>query len=99
VVLFFSKKATATRFVICCQFFYVGKNKPEEMDPKLFVPILDHHCLPDKLRIFLRFGVPEIENNDEWRGELTQKDEESCFPASDDYWDVTTKTVTTQQIQ
>ena len=69
------------------------------MDPKLFVPILDHHCLPDKLRIFLRFGVPEIENNDEWRGELTQKDEESCFPASDDYWDVTTKTVTTQQIQ
>jgi len=28
------------------------------MDPKLFLPFVDHKCLPNKVRSFFRFGVP-----------------------------------------
>ncbi|CAK8694773.1 unnamed protein product [Clavelina lepadiformis] len=37
-----------------------GANKPKHMDPKLFVPFVDNKHLPDKIRTFFRFGVPEI---------------------------------------
>lgn len=39
-------------------FIFKGPNKPESMDPKLFLPFVDHKCLPNKVRSFFRFGVP-----------------------------------------
>jgi len=51
-------------------------NKPKEMDPDLFVPILEHPCLPQKVRTFFRFGVPE-------RKKEIPKDEEDRSPATD----------------
>jgi len=73
----FNERIAETSF---CHFliniFHVGMNKPKEMDPDLFVPILEHPCLPQKVRTFFRFGVPE-------RREKTHEDEETRSQATD----------------
>jgi len=52
------------------------------MDPDLFVPFLDHPCLPEKVRTFFRFGVPESESKlKSAEGKLIEK--ENRFAASD----------------
>jgi len=62
--------------------FHIGKNKPEEMDPELFVPILDNPCLPQKVRTFFRFGVPERKSKLKWKAaKLFGKDEECRLTA------------------
>ncbi|XP_076825675.1 sodium-coupled monocarboxylate transporter 2-like isoform X1 [Clavelina lepadiformis] len=38
--------------------FVTGHNDPSKLDPRLFMPIVDHHILPEKVRNFFRFGVP-----------------------------------------
>lgn len=38
----------------------IGANNPGDMDPKLFIPLIDNKLLPKMLRSFFRFGVPEI---------------------------------------
>jgi len=38
---------------------FIGANKPSEMDPILFVPLLDHSIFPASLKKFFRFGVAE----------------------------------------
>ena len=42
--------------------YFTGTNKPTESDPKLFVPFIDNPCLPERVRKFFRFGVPELSN-------------------------------------
>ena len=65
--------------------FLVGKNKPEEMDPDLFLPIVDHPRLPEKVRTFFRFGVPERGSKPKCNlGETFAKDEENRFLQRDD---------------
>ena len=41
--------------------FLKGKNDPKKMDPALFVPLVDNKMLPETIRKFFRFGVPEYE--------------------------------------
>ena len=38
-----------------------GKNDPEDMDPILFLPLVDNKLFPESVRNFFRFGVPEYE--------------------------------------
>uniref|UniRef100_H2Z777 Sodium-dependent multivitamin transporter n=1 Tax=Ciona savignyi TaxID=51511 RepID=H2Z777_CIOSA len=45
--------------------FISGANKPSESDPRLFVPLFDNKRLPEKLRNFFRFGVPELKEQHE----------------------------------
>jgi len=55
------------------------------MDPDLFVPILDHPCLPEKVRIFFRFGVPESGNKLTWKeGKLIEENEYRFFASHSD---------------
>lgn len=42
-------------------FLSVGANQPKNMDPKLFVPLVDNINLPKNIRDFFRFGVPSDE--------------------------------------
>ena len=59
-------------------------NKPKEMNPDLFVPFLDHPCLPETVRTFFRFGVPERKSKPKWKAaKLFEKNEECRLPASD----------------
>jgi len=54
------------------------------MDPELFVPILDNPRLPEKIRTFFRFGVPERKSKLNFKaGKSFGKDEECRLPASD----------------
>ena len=40
--------------------FSKGPSNPESMDPVLFLPLVDNEHLPEKIRKFFRFGVPDI---------------------------------------
>jgi len=42
----------------------LGANKPSEVDPNLFVPLLSHSIFPARLKKFFRCGVPEKQNID-----------------------------------
>ena len=48
------------------------------MNPALFVPIVDNSCLPEKVRKFFRFGVPEIPEKN------TEEDQKFHSSLSDD---------------
>lgn len=47
--------------------YITGPTKPDEIDPKLLIPIGDVCCwfLPKPIRKWLRFGVPDGETSDE----------------------------------
>nr|XP_026696729.1 sodium-coupled monocarboxylate transporter 2-like [Ciona intestinalis] len=45
--------------------FITGANKAEDMNPELFVPIIDNKIFPEKVRKFFRYGVPEMKYADE----------------------------------
>ncbi|CAK8683876.1 unnamed protein product [Clavelina lepadiformis] len=40
--------------------FITGPSNPKSMDPVLFLPLVDNEHLPEKIRKFFRFGVPDI---------------------------------------
>jgi len=82
--IIFSKSTAASTLVMSsfCKSFFAGNNKPEDMDPDLFVPIFDNPCFPKKVRTFFRFGVPESEKKIESEGKLIEI-KENDFPASD----------------
>ena len=43
--------------------FLLGVQKPEELNPSLFIPLVHGECLPTKLVRFFHFGVtPYVEN-------------------------------------
>lgn len=44
------------------------------MDPKLFLPIMNNKYLPEKLRKFFRFGVPEYKKESSCETEKRYKD-------------------------
>jgi len=44
------------------------------MDPKLFLPVVDNKCLPEKIRTFFRFGVPVYEKKSSWKTEKRYQD-------------------------
>jgi len=52
-------------------FYFTGANNPEKANPDLFAPIVDSKRLPEKVRKFFRFGVPE---------RLKEQDEEIKLP-------------------
>ena len=33
------------------------------MDPEYFTPLIDNECLPQPVRSFFRFGVPELKSD------------------------------------
>ncbi|XP_078481188.1 sodium-coupled monocarboxylate transporter 2-like [Ciona intestinalis] len=45
--------------------FITGANRAEDMNPELFVPIIDNKILPENIRKFFRYGVPEMKYADE----------------------------------
>ena len=48
-------------FVLLKIAIILGKNDPEKMDPKLFLPLVDNKLFPEKVRKFFQFGVAEFE--------------------------------------
>nr|XP_039273713.1 sodium-coupled monocarboxylate transporter 2-like isoform X1 [Styela clava] len=44
--------------------FATGRTHPSQLDPKLFIPIVDSNLLPYKVRKFFRFGVPELKETE-----------------------------------
>ena len=63
-----------------------GANKPSDADPRYFMPFIENEILPEKVRRFFRFGVPEdIKMSD--HSEVTEKirlsfREDNCHPSS-----------------
>jgi len=41
------------------------KNDPSEMDPRMFVPLINFNFLPNSINSFFRFGVPPLKIDDE----------------------------------
>ncbi|CAK8683331.1 unnamed protein product [Clavelina lepadiformis] len=41
--------------------FATGANKPSELDPKLFIPLIENEIFPASVRKFFRFGVPPLQ--------------------------------------
>lgn len=50
-----------------------GFSKPSKASPELFVPILDNKILPEKIRKFFRFGVPDISPVEETKQSLPEE--------------------------
>lgn len=53
-----------------------GFEDPKEANVLIFTPILDNKYLPEKVRKFLRFGVPEYHLAEEKTGHATDSDDE-----------------------
>ena len=47
------------RYHVC--FAFLGANKPSELDPKLFIPLIENEIFPASVRKFFRFGVPPLQ--------------------------------------
>lgn len=53
--------------------YFAGFNDPKKANTLIFTPILDNKRLPENIRNFFRFGVPEVKLSPENKEDLMEK--------------------------